>query len=152
MKQQKWNSKTTDLHGKFKMSFIKWENQVLKYIKRMKNHCQVPDLVQAFHNVEKNYKNTNSEENWKRNIQQMYLICIWHLQGDSVLQSFRLLSFSEILEQRLLFKSKFSWASRRMPDEKQDLFKYPDHMRLHIFWWGTCYSILSFLCCNYTPA
>lgn len=50
------------------MSFIKWENQVLKYIKRMENHCQVPDLVQAFPNVEKTYKNTNSEENSKRNI------------------------------------------------------------------------------------
>lgn len=56
VKQQKWNSKTTDLHGNSNISFIKWENQVLKYIKRMENNCQVPELVQAFPNVEKTYK------------------------------------------------------------------------------------------------
>ena len=29
------------------MSLIKWQNKKLKHIKRMKNNCDIPDLVQT---------------------------------------------------------------------------------------------------------
>ena len=31
---------------------IKWQNQMIKHIKQMDNNCNIPDLVQAFSNVE----------------------------------------------------------------------------------------------------
>ena len=33
-------------------SLITWQNQMTKHIKRMDNKCHIPDLVQAFSNVE----------------------------------------------------------------------------------------------------
>ena len=33
-------------------SLIKWQNQKIIHIKRMNNNCQIPNLVQAFSDVE----------------------------------------------------------------------------------------------------
>ena len=33
-------------------SLIKWQNHRIKHIKRMDNNCHIPDLVQAFSNLE----------------------------------------------------------------------------------------------------
>ena len=33
-------------------SLITWQNQMTKHIKRTDNNCYIPDLVQAFSNVE----------------------------------------------------------------------------------------------------
>ena len=33
-------------------SRMKWQNQMIKHIKRMDNNYHIPDLVQAFLNVE----------------------------------------------------------------------------------------------------
>ena len=36
----------------FGKSLITWQNQMTKHIKRLDNNCHIPELVQAFSNVE----------------------------------------------------------------------------------------------------